>query len=66
MEIAVIGCGPGGYAAAIEAALRGAEVTVISNELGGECLNRGCIPTKLILKKKANRATLEKIIEQLG
>ena len=66
MEIAVIGCGPGGYAAAIEAALRGAEVTVISNELGGECLNRGCIPTKLILKKKANRATLEKIIEQFN
>ncbi len=39
--------GPGGYVAAISAAKRGADVTVVeSGPLGGGCLNRGCIPTK--------------------
>ncbi|MDR0497665.1 MAG: dihydrolipoyl dehydrogenase [Treponema sp.] len=50
MEIIVIGGGPGGYAAALYAAKRGIKVTLVEKaEIGGVCLNRGCIPTKTIL-----------------
>lgn len=50
MKVAVIGGGPGGYVAALKAAMLGAEVTVIEkNKLGGTCLNVGCIPTKSLL-----------------
>ncbi|MDP2168659.1 MAG: dihydrolipoyl dehydrogenase [Thermodesulfovibrionales bacterium] len=50
MRLAVMGAGPGGYVAAIKAAQMGAEVTVIEDrEVGGTCLNRGCIPTKTLL-----------------
>lgn len=45
-----IGGGPGGYVGAIRAAQRGARVAVIEgDELGGVCLNRGCIPTKALI-----------------
>lgn len=50
MKLAVLGAGPGGYVAAIRAAQLGAQVTVIEDaEVGGTCLNRGCIPTKAML-----------------
>jgi dihydrolipoamide dehydrogenase len=50
MRITVLGAGPGGYVAALKAAQLGAEVTVIEDtEVGGTCLNRGCIPTKTLL-----------------
>jgi dihydrolipoamide dehydrogenase len=50
VKIAVIGSGPGGYVAAIKAAQLGAEVTVIEDdEVGGTCLNWGCIPTKTVI-----------------
>jgi dihydrolipoamide dehydrogenase len=50
-HIVVIGGGPGGYVAALRAAQLGGKVTVIEEiELGGVCLNRGCIPTKAMLK----------------
>lgn len=50
MKIAVLGGGPGGYVAALKAAQMGARVTVIEQtEVGGTCLNRGCIPTKALL-----------------
>ena len=50
MKLAVIGAGPGGYVAALKAAQLGAKVTVIEDtEVGGTCLNRGCIPTKALL-----------------
>jgi len=50
MRLAIIGAGPGGYVAAIKAAQLGAQVTVIEDtEVGGTCLNRGCIPTKALL-----------------
>ncbi|HCO18618.1 MAG TPA: dihydrolipoyl dehydrogenase [Tissierellales bacterium] len=46
-RIAIIGAGPGGYVAAIRAAQLEAQVYLIENrEIGGTCLNRGCIPTK--------------------
>lgn len=50
MKVAVVGGGPGGYVAALKAAMLGAEVTVIEkSRLGGTCLNVGCIPTKALL-----------------
>lgn len=50
MRLTVVGSGPGGYVAAIKAAQLGAQVTVIEDtEVGGTCLNRGCIPTKTII-----------------
>lgn len=49
-NLVVIGAGPGGYEAAIEGAKKGMKVALVENrELGGTCLNRGCIPTKTIL-----------------
>ena len=49
-DIAVIGGGPGGYVAAIKGAQAGAKVVLIEeDQLGGVCLNRGCIPTKTLL-----------------
>ena len=45
--IAILGAGPGGYVAALRAARLGATVALIEkDEVGGVCLNRGCIPTK--------------------
>ena len=50
-DIAVIGGGPGGYVSAIRAAQLGAKVILVEeDELGGTCLNRGCMPTKALLK----------------
>lgn len=50
MKIAVIGAGPGGYVAAVRAARLGAQVTLIEQEeVGGACLNHGCIPTKTMI-----------------
>ena len=49
-SVLVIGGGPGGYVAAIRAAQLGAKVTLVEKgELGGTCLNRGCMPTKAML-----------------
>jgi dihydrolipoamide dehydrogenase len=49
-DIAVIGGGPGGYVAAIRAAHSGKSVALIeSGDLGGVCLNWGCIPTKTLI-----------------
>ncbi|MGA2228309.1 MAG: dihydrolipoyl dehydrogenase [Syntrophobacteraceae bacterium] len=49
-KVAVIGAGPGGYVAAVRAAQLGAEVTVIEQDkVGGTCLNRGCIPSKIMI-----------------
>jgi dihydrolipoyl dehydrogenase len=49
-DVAVIGAGPGGYVAAIKAAQEGALVALIEKgNLGGVCLNVGCIPTKTLL-----------------
>ncbi len=47
-RIVILGGGPGGHAAAIRSADLGAEVTLVEKrDLGGTCLNRGCIPTKV-------------------
>jgi len=51
MDIVVIGSGPGGYAAAFRAADLGKKVLMVDRDadLGGVCLNRGCIPSKALL-----------------
>ncbi|MFN5890906.1 MAG: dihydrolipoyl dehydrogenase [Bacteroidota bacterium] len=50
-DIVVIGSGPGGYVAAIRASQLGKKVAIIEKaDLGGVCLNWGCIPTKALLK----------------
>jgi len=50
-DLIVIGSGPGGYVAAIRASQLGMKVAVVEKaELGGICLNWGCIPTKALLK----------------
>lgn len=57
----VIGSGPGGYVAAIRAAQRGLKTALIEErELGGTCLNRGCIPSKALI---ANADVLRKVRE---
>lgn len=49
-KIVIIGGGPGGYVCAVRASQLGASVTLIEKgEIGGTCLNRGCIPTKSLL-----------------
>jgi len=50
VQVAVLGGGPGGYEAAIRCAQLGLKTALIeARELGGTCLNRGCIPTKALL-----------------
>lgn len=52
LSVAIVGAGPGGYAAALEAARRGFSVTLVDrDETGGTCLNRGCIPSKFFLAR---------------
>lgn len=59
-DLIVIGGGPGGYVAAIRAAQLGMRVTLIEkDELGGTCLNRGCIPTKAYYQNASVLRTLE-------
>ena len=50
-DVVVIGSGPGGYVAAVRAAQLGLKTACIEREnLGGICLNWGCIPTKALLR----------------
>ena len=49
-QLLVIGAGPGGYVAALRAAKLGLKTAIVENrQVGGTCLNRGCIPTKALL-----------------
>ena len=57
----VIGAGPGGYEAALRAAKLGIRTALVENrDVGGTCLNRGCIPTKSLLHAAEIAAGLEK------
>ncbi len=50
-DVVVIGCGPGGYAAAIRASQLGGKVAIVEgSDIGGTCVNRGCIPSKIWLR----------------
>ena len=53
-DVIVIGCGPGGYAAAIRTSQLGGKVAVVeAGDIGGTCVSRGCIPSKVWLKATA-------------
>ncbi len=71
-DVAVIGGGPGGYTAAIRAAQLGGSVIIFEKEnLGGTCLNVGCIPAKCLLEKavlvdKIRKNTLNGILKDAG
>ena len=50
-DVIVLGSGPGGYVAAIRSAQLGLKTAIVEREnLGGICLNWGCIPTKALLR----------------
>ncbi|MDR1740864.1 MAG: FAD-dependent oxidoreductase [Synergistaceae bacterium] len=67
MRIVVIGAGPGGYAAALRAAARGADVTLIERgSVGGTCLNEGCIPMKVLLHSAAAMNFLRSDARRVG
>ena len=60
-DLIVIGGGPGGYVAAIRAAQLGCNVKLIEREkVGGTCLNRGCIPTKVLLHAAELKGSFDK------
>jgi len=60
VRLAILGAGPGGYVAAIRAAQLGAQVTIIEqDEVGGTCLNWGCIPTKTLKASADALATVK-------
>jgi dihydrolipoamide dehydrogenase len=62
-NIIVLGGGPGGYHAAIRGAQLGAKITLITNEnLGGTCLNWGCIPTKALYRNAEILNLLKKLM----
>lgn len=64
VDVLVIGGGPGGYVAAIRAAQLGGKVVLVEGrELGGTCLNRGCIPTKAMLESVSVLHTIKKARE---
>ncbi len=66
VKINIIGSGPGGYTAAVRAAQLGAEVTIIEKDnIGGTCLNRGCIPSK-VMKTTADLLNAFKRADEFG
>ena len=65
-DLAIVGSGPGGYVAAIRASKMGLKTALIEeNEIGGICLNWGCIPSKALLKN-ADVINLFKRAEEFG
>jgi dihydrolipoamide dehydrogenase len=60
-DVIVIGCGPGGYASAIRASQLGGKVAVIeAADIGGTCVNRGCIPAKVWHKAASTLQSIRK------
>ncbi|HYA13792.1 MAG TPA: dihydrolipoyl dehydrogenase [Syntrophales bacterium] len=65
-DIIVIGAGPGGHAAAEQAARHGAKVAIIEkNQWGGTCTHRGCVPTKALLACSKQYMNIKKL-KRLG
>ncbi len=66
-DVVVLGAGPGGYTAALRTAKNGLKTAVIEKEnLGGVCLNVGCIPSKSLLKNAEIARTLRKDSKTFG
>ena len=60
-DVIVIGCGPGGYASAIRASQLGGKVAVIeAADIGGTCVNRGCVPAKVWHKAASTLQSIRK------
>jgi dihydrolipoamide dehydrogenase len=60
LDLLIIGAGPGGYVAAIRAAQLGLRTAVVERDaVGGVCLNRGCIPTKAMLRSADLFSTMQ-------
>ena len=65
MRVLIIGAGIAGYNCAIQCRKRGAEVILIEKaEIGGTCLNRGCIPTKNLIANVKKFKDIEKLINE--
>ena len=68
-DLLIIGAGPGGYRAAELAAHEGMHVTIVEqDEVGGTCLNRGCIPTKTYVHSETFEEAFERqqtVVQQL-
>ncbi|MCL2390605.1 MAG: FAD-dependent oxidoreductase, partial [Endomicrobia bacterium] len=63
-DIAVIGSGPGGFTAAVRAAQLGAKTALIEkSEIGGTCLNCGCMPTKFLWQALKTKQKIQKSYE---
>lgn len=59
-DLVIIGAGPGGYDCAVQAAALGLRTALVERDaLGGTCLNRGCVPTKLMLGATASIEELQ-------
>lgn len=66
-DLIVIGAGPGGYEAALMAAKEGLATAIVeARELGGTCLNRGCIPTKTIMHTTDLYLELKQHADEIG
>ena len=67
-QLAVLGGGPGGYAAAFIAADEGLDVAIIEQDqrLGGTCLLRGCIPSKALLHVARVMSEVEELSDDWG
>ena len=63
-DLLIIGAGPGGYRAAELAAKQGLQVVIVEqDEVGGTCLNRGCIPTKCYVHSATFEAACERVAQ---
>ena len=66
-DVTVIGGGPGGYVAAIRCAQYGLKTALVeARDMGGTCLNRGCIPTKALLHSAETYEEIVKSAKELG
>src|SRR2546428_5155932 len=67
-DVVIIGCGPGGYGAAIRAGQLGLKTALVEKdkELGGTCLNVGCIPSKALLTSSDHFSFVKKEAEKHG
>ena len=65
-EVIVLGGGPAGYVGAIRAAQKGYKVACISPDLGGTCLQEGCIPSKFLLHTSSQYEFIQKHAKDFG